>query len=124
MELVDSIAWEKRGQVADIAARLGHALMNDISVPPTSAQWLPIAQADTNIAYVHVLGVSGELRIGNSYPVWVRDEDGRVYQALWSEGGQKAYWWDIEGESPVDPVEFMPHPLDAEVAGLSEKAGA
>lgn len=71
--------------------------------------WRPIAEADKDIAYIHDLG---ELRIGGSYPIWVRDEDGRVYEALWSDDGKRAYWWDIEGESPVDPVEFMPHPLD------------
>ncbi len=43
--------------------------------------------------------------------VWVRDEDGRVFEAVWSEG-TASYWWDLDGESPVDPVEFMPHPLD------------
>lgn len=72
--------------------------------------WRPISEADKGIAYIHDLG---EMKIGNSYPIWVRDEDGRVYEALWSDNGKKAYWWDIEGESPVDPVEFMPHPLAA-----------
>lgn len=76
--------------------------------PPSSAMWLPISEADKSISHVHIVG---EMRIGNSYPVWVRDSDGRVYEALWSKNGKKAYWWDIEGESPVDPVEFMPHPL-------------
>lgn len=73
------------------------------------SEWQPIAEADKDIATIID---AGEFRIGNSYPIWVRDEDGRVYEALWSDNGKKAYWWDIEGESPVDPVEFMPHPLD------------
>ncbi|PVE56323.1 hypothetical protein [Rhizobium rhizogenes] len=73
-----------------------------------SARWLPIAGADRSVAYRHDLG---ELKIGCSYPLWVRDADGRAYEALWSDNGKKAYWWDIDGESPVNPVEFMPHPL-------------
>lgn len=72
-------------------------------------KWRPISEADNGIAYVHIVG---DMRIGNSYPIWARDADGRVYEALWSDNGKQAYWWDIEGESPVDPVEFMPHPLD------------
>ncbi|WP_349506841.1 hypothetical protein [Agrobacterium pusense] len=76
--------------------------------PSSSAMWLPISEADKSISHVHIVG---DMRIGNSYPVWVRDADGRVYEALWSDNENKAYWWDIEGESPVDPVEFMPHPL-------------
>ncbi|WP_313611162.1 hypothetical protein [Rhizobium sp.] len=71
-------------------------------------EWKPISEADKSI--VHIFDVAG-LSIANSLPIWARDEDGRVYEALWSDNGKKAYWWDIEGESPVDPVEFMPHPL-------------
>ena len=71
-------------------------------------RWRPISEADNSIAYVHIVG---DMRIGNSYPIWARDADGRVYEALWSDNEKKAYWWDIDGESPVDPVEFMPHPL-------------
>jgi hypothetical protein len=72
--------------------------------------WRPIAEADRSIATVQTFpDVSITLR--NSYPVWVRDDDGRTYEAVWSEGTAN-YWWDLEGESPVDPVEFMPHPLD------------
>lgn len=78
-----------------------------------SVNWLPISEADNGIAYIIN---AGEMQIGNSYPVWVRDADGRVYEALWSDNGKKAYWWDIEGESPVDPVEFMPHPLARRVS--------
>ncbi len=74
-----------------------------------SGGWRPISEADASVAYFHDLP---GLRIGNSHPIWVRDEDGRVYEAVWSDDGKRAYWWDLEGESPVDPVEFMPHPLD------------
>lgn len=82
--------------------------------------WRPIDEADKDIAYIHDLG---ELRIGNSYPIWARDEDGRVFEALWSDNGKRSYWWDIEGESPVDPVEFMPHPLDPRFADANEPSG-
>lgn len=76
-----------------------------------NVRWLPIDQADRSIATVQAFpDVSITLR--TSYPVWVRDDDGRTYEAVWSEGTAN-YWWDLEGESPVDPVEFMPHPLDA-----------
>ncbi len=75
-------------------------------------KWRPISEADKSIAYVHIVG---DMRIGNSYPIWARDADGRVYEVLWSDNEKKAYWWDIDGESPVDPVEFMPHPLATNV---------
>lgn len=71
--------------------------------------WLPIEQADKGIAYIHALG---PIKVGNSYPIWARDADGRVFECLWADDGKRAYWWDSEAESPVDPVEFMPHPLD------------
>ncbi|MBB3521104.1 hypothetical protein [Rhizobium sp. BK456] len=73
------------------------------------ASWRPISEADKSVDRVYELG---ELRIANSEEYWVRDEDGRIYQATWADDGKRAYWWDLEGESPVDPVEFMPHPLD------------
>ncbi|MCG7507105.1 hypothetical protein [Mesorhizobium retamae] len=74
---------------------------------PASA-WRPISEADNSIATVQQFGT---VTLKNSYPVWVRDEDGRTYEAVWNDhrGG---YWWDLEAESPVSPVEFMPHPLD------------
>lgn len=89
-----------------------------ISVPDG---WRPIAEADKDIAYIHVLDAA-DMRIGGSYPIWARDADGRVYEALWSDDGKRAYWWDIEGESPVDPVEFMPHPLDPRYAAPTPSA--
>lgn len=78
--------------------------------PEAVSPWRPIAEADNGIAYIQDFG---ELKIGNSYPIWARDADGRVFECLWSDNGKKAYWWDLEGESPVDPVEYMPHPLAA-----------
>lgn len=80
-------------------------------------RWLPIEQADRTITNVEDFSEVGViLRTSDRY--WVRDEDGRVYEAAWSEGknGERDYWWDFEGESPVDPVEFMPHPLDPRFA--------
>ena len=75
-------------------------------------QWLPIAQADKTITSVQEYQSVG-ITLRNSDTYWVRDEDGRTYKAAWSEGENgRDYWWDWEAESPVDPVEFMPHPLD------------
>lgn len=81
-------------------------------------RWLPIAHADRTITNVEDFSEVGViLRRSDRY--WVRDEDGRVYEAAWSEGnnGARDYWWDFEAESPVDPLEFMPHPLDPRFAG-------
>ncbi len=84
------------------------------------ARWLPIAQADKTINHVTEFTQIG-LTLKNSDTFWVRDEDGRVYQAAWSEGNNgRDYWWDWEAESPVDPVEFMPHPLDPRWATTTE----
>lgn len=76
-----------------------------------SGFWLPISKADKTIVHEqHFPTVNMTLR--NSERYWVRDADGRVYEASWSEGNNgRDFWWDWEGESPVDPVEFMPHPL-------------
>jgi len=46
--------------------------------------------------------------------LWVRDEDGRVYEAWFVDGTEeigRTYWWDCDGEEICDPVEWMPHPL-------------
>lgn len=75
-----------------------------------SGPWRPIAEADRGIATVQTFATVG-ITLRNSHPVWVRDEDGRVYEAVWTDH-RDGYWWDIEGESPTDPVAFMPHPLD------------
>ena len=74
-----------------------------------SGAWRPISEADKGIDQVITVG---DMQIGNSLPIWARDSDGRVFECLWADDGKRAYWWDSEAESPVDPVEFMPHPLD------------
>lgn len=88
-------------------------------------RWLPIDQADKTITDVQDFPEVG-MTIRTSDRYWVRDDDGRVYEAAWSEGNNgRDYWWDFEGESPVDPVEFMPHPLDPRFAPAKEgKANA
>lgn len=83
-------------------------------------RWLPIAQTDRTITDIMKFPDIG-MNLRNSETYWVRDEDGRTYQAAWSEGEKsRDYWWDWEGESPVDPVEFMPHPLDPRWASAPE----
>lgn len=75
--------------------------------------WLPIEKADREITHQQTFPEIG-LTLQNSDRYWVRDADGRVFEASWTEDGKgRDYWWDWEGESPVDPVEFMPHPLAA-----------
>jgi hypothetical protein len=86
----------------------------------SSSLWRPIAEADKGVAYIVE---AGSIRIGNSYPIWARDNDGRVFECLWADDGKRSYWWDIEGESPVDPVEFMPHPFAA-LASTATEGGA
>jgi len=77
--------------------------------------WLPIDRADRSITDVQDFSeVDVMLRLSERY--WVRDEDGRIYEAVWTDD-KNGYWWDLEGESPVDPVEFMPHPQDARFSG-------
>lgn len=103
-EFVQS-TWEKVKAADDARASLAPA-------EHVMGRWLPIAQADKTINHVTEF-TEISLTLKNSDTFWVRDEDGRVYQAAWSEGNKgRDYWWDFEGESPVDPVEFMPHPLD------------
>lgn len=74
--------------------------------------WRPISEADKSITFDHTfdLGDGEKMTIRNSDEYWVRDDDGRIYRAVWSDQ-RDGYWWDIEGESPVDPVKYMPHPL-------------
>lgn len=80
--------------------------------PLLVGSWLPIERADKTITDVQSFPEIG-MTISMSDRYWVRDEDGRVYEAAWSEGNNdRDFWWDFEGESPVDPIEFMPHPLD------------
>ncbi|OOC51183.1 hypothetical protein [Brucella intermedia] len=84
--------------------------------------WRPISEADKSITFEQTFdtGDGKSMTIRNSDHYWVRDADGRVYEATWSDhkGG---YWWDLEGESPVDPVEYMPHPPSLRSAPASEK---
>lgn len=97
-----------RGQRNSLIARGVDPNLDTVVV----AAWLPIAQADLTITDVQEFSEVG-MTIKMSDRYWVRDEDGRVYEAAWSEGNYgRDFWWDFEGESPVDPVEFMPHPLD------------
>lgn len=85
-------------------------------------RWLPIDQADKTITDVQEFPKVG-MTIKTSDRYWVRDDDGRVYEAAWSEGRYgRDYWWDFEGESPVDPVEFMPHPLDPRWSATAPEA--
>ncbi|CAM5655449.1 hypothetical protein MAUB1S_11392 [Mycolicibacterium aubagnense] len=80
--------------------------------------WRPIAEADNSIATVQQFG---SVTLRNSYPIWARDSDGRTYEAVWTDH-KAGYWWDLEAESPVDPVEFMPHPLDPRFAASQNAA--
>ena len=86
--------------------------------------WRPISEADKSITFEHTfdLGDGEKMTIRNSDHYWVRDADGRVYEATWSDH-KAGYWWDLEGESPVDPVEYMPHPLSLPSAPSQEVAG-
>lgn len=102
---------------------MGRLMASDALPSPQthlSGLWLPINQADKTITDVQDFPeVSMTIRTSDRY--WVRDDDGRVYEAAWSEGNNgRDYWWDFEGESPVDPVEFMPHPLDPRYALATE----
>lgn len=95
---------------------------NENIQPPVQhlvGRWLPIDQADKSVERVIDLPKL-DLKISNSEDYWVRDADGRAYRATWADDGKRAYWWDFEGESPVDPVEFMPHPLDPRWASAPE----
>ncbi|MBZ5761527.1 hypothetical protein LAV84_18575 [Rhizobium sp. VS19-DR104.2] len=84
-------------------------------VSNVSGRWLPIECADKSVDRTY--NFPGMPRpISNSEEYWCRDADGRVYLATWADDGERAYWWDLEGESPVDPVEFMAHPLDPRFA--------
>jgi hypothetical protein len=111
---------------ADIEAirTAAHHLLGFIGDPAPAQnslpRWLLIAQADRTITNVEDFSEVGiMLRTSDRY--WVRDEDGRVFEACWSEGEDHSYWWDFEGESPVDPVEFMPHPLDPRFTNITSE---
>ncbi len=103
-----------------IAVRAALSTLKVQAPPPAEilvGTWLPIERADKTITNVEDFSEVGVI-IQTSDRYWVRDDDGRVYEAAWSVGnnGDRDYWWDFEGESPVDPIEFMPHPLDPRFA--------
>ncbi|OKP69609.1 hypothetical protein BTE77_27855 [Ensifer adhaerens] len=99
------------------------AATNDTSTLPiaVAGRWLPIAQADRTITDVQDFSEVG-ITLRNSDRYWVRDTDGRVYEASWTDD-KDGYWWDWEAESPVDPIEFMPHPLDPRFSALVSSPG-
>jgi len=87
-----------------------------------SPQWLPIAKADRSITQVQEFPSAG-ITLRNSDRYWVRDDLGGLpYEASWSEGRNgQSYWWAWEAESPVNPSEFMPHPLDPRYRETADK---
>ncbi|WP_210213525.1 hypothetical protein [Sinorhizobium meliloti] len=86
----------------------------------TVGRWIPVEQADKSVDRVIDLPDLG-MRITNSENYWMRDDEGRTFHATWADDGKRAYWWDFDSESPVDPVEFMPHPLDPRWAALASE---
>lgn len=108
--LVDSVSHHLRSKAKTIRALSSQPVADGCS--DLNRFWRPISEADKSITFNQDfdLGNGEKMTIRNSDDYWVRDDDGRVYRATWCDhkGG---YWWDIEGESPVDPVEYMPHPL-------------
>lgn len=114
-------ALKRRDSWPDAARALSSHLVADEG-SDLERYWRPISEADKSITFNQDfdLGDGEKMTIRNSDDYWVRDDDGRVYRATWSDqrGG---YWWDIEGESPVDPFEYMPHPLSLPASpGASE----
>lgn len=93
-----------------VAQELAKELTEQSGLDITEGMWRPIEEADKSIVHQQHFPLVG-MTIRNSERYWVRDADGRVYEASWSENSGRDYWWDWEGESPVDPVEYMPHPL-------------
>ena len=75
--------------------------------------WRPIAEADKTVTFEQEfdLGDGKTMTLRNSEHYWVRDAYDKIFEATWTDhrGG---YWWDIDGESPADPIEYMPHPLE------------
>lgn len=107
-----------------IALKIREQISSPAPVEHVVGTWRPIAEADRTITEVEEFPEADlTLRMSDRY--WVRDDDGRIYEAAWSEGnnGGRDFWWDFEGESPVDPVEFMPHPLDQRFATATEGSG-
>ncbi|NYD84402.1 hypothetical protein [Brucella intermedia] len=122
--------WIELGTVADIRAlsspdRADAGKVEGDGSAYLERFWRPISEADKSITFEQTFdtGDGKSMTIRNSDHYWVRDADGRVYEATWSDhkGG---YWWDLEGESPVDPVEYMPHPLSLPSSPSQEVAGS
>lgn len=69
-------------------------------------RWRPISEADKTIVNVMEFPAVG-MTVRNSAPIMARDEDGRMFECVWTDhrGG---YWWDLDDESPVDPIDFQP----------------
>lgn len=69
-------------------------------------RWRPIKTASTMIVFEEHFPEIG-ITIRNSKSIWARDIEGREFEAVWTDhkGG---YWFDLENESPVDPIEWKP----------------
>lgn len=76
------------------------------------SDWRPISEADKTIVDVQDFPDVG-IVLRNSAHILARDEDGREFEAAWTDhkGG---YWWDFDSESPADPVEFKALPTEEE----------
>lgn len=70
-----------------------------------SNPWRPISEADKTIVTEHSFD-DVNIVVRNSAHIMARDEDGRMFECCWTDhrGG---YWWDLDEESPVDPVDFQ-----------------
>jgi hypothetical protein len=112
LQEAEAIVADYVGKQSPIAAAIRALMSSPSPQAHLVGRWLPIAEADKTIVHQQHFS-SINLTIRNSDRYWVRDADGRTYEASWSEGENgRDYWWDWDNESPVDPVEFMPHPLD------------
>lgn len=69
--------------------------------------WLPIETAPRECPVDR--SVHSSPRAWTTETMWVRDASGRVFEAWFVEFG--SYWWDADGETTCDPVEWMPHPM-------------
>lgn len=88
-----------------------NALATRVEAP--QSPWRAIREADREVATIQTFG---DVTLRNSHPAWVRDADGRTYEAVWTVDDKgRGYWWDMEGEDPVDPIEIYPHPLTRKI---------
>lgn len=82
------------------------------SLSPPTGGWQPIATADKSIAVD--MQFPGAPRMLHSYPIWVRADGGKPFEASWVQrhaDRPEGYWWGWDAEDVVDPDEWMPHPL-------------